>query len=454
MASVFRERESGQLRDVTMFLVVLLAAASLAGCEPGASFADRDGPGEYGSNNEPRTLTVMALVGGNNGEFESRILNEFESKRGYESRYIPAFESDEDRLDVYKQLFRDRSPQPDICEIDIIWPAILADHLVDLSPYLRDDVKAFPPELIQSFTISGKLVAIPLFIDTGLLYYRSDLLRKYGFPRPPTTWEELERMAKVIQTGERRSGRKDFWGFVWQGQADEALTCDALEWQSSAGGGRILEADHTIHVSSPQSIQALERAVSWIGTISPPGTVAYDEDDSLNVWSSGNAAFMRNWLYVYGSARDRSCPVHDRFGVALPPGGAGGRSRTLGGIAAAVSKYSNHRAEAVAAIRHLTSAAIQAVRAEQAGSVPTRSILHQRAEIMGKTPFFGPLAGQVMTGVVTRPSALVGNSYDKVSRAYFKAVHSALTREVPPREALKRLETELVHLTGFRPVNH
>ena len=367
-------------------------------------------------------------------------LAEFESKRHHQFRYMPAFESDLDRLEVYQGLFRDRSSQPDISEIDIIWPAILADDLVDLSPYLGDDVKAFPPELIQAFTVAGKLVAIPVFVDTGLLYYRSDLLRKYGFRAPPATWEELEKMAKIIQRGERRSGNKDFWGFVWQGQADEGLTCNGLEWQASAGGGHILEPDHTIRVCSPQSVHALERAVSWVGSISPPGIVAYDEEDSLNVWRSGKAAFMRNWLYVYGSVQDPSCPVYGRVGVALLPGGPGGRSRTLGGMGASVSKYSTQRAASIAAIRYLTSMAVQTARAEQIGSVPSRSLLQQRPDIMGKTPFFGPLAGQVMTGVVARPSILAGRSYEAVSRAYFTA--------------LERLETQLVQLTGFRPVRN
>jgi trehalose/maltose transport system substrate-binding protein len=66
-------------------------------------------------------------------------------------------------------------------------------------------------------------------------------MRQYGYPAPPKTWDELERMAARIQAGERAKGRRDFWGFVWQGAPSEALTCNALEWQVSEGGGRIIE---------------------------------------------------------------------------------------------------------------------------------------------------------------------------------------------------------------------
>jgi trehalose/maltose transport system substrate-binding protein len=76
-------------------------------------------------------------------------------------------------------------------------------------------------------------------------------------------------MAARIQAGERAKGKKQFWGFVWQGAADEGLTCDALEWQASDGGGRIIEEDQTISVNNPLAIRAWQRAAHWVGSISP-----------------------------------------------------------------------------------------------------------------------------------------------------------------------------------------
>jgi len=425
-----------------------IAVIFLGGCRLGESTAGKRGISTPGAG---PSLTVMAMTEGSNAKFENDVLHEFAGAGGYQIRYLPYLGSNNECLEMYRQLFEERSSQPDICEIDIIWPAILANDLVDLTPYLGADIKAFPPELIESFTIGGRLVALPTYLDTGLLYYRSDLLRKYGFRKPPATWDELGRMASIIQAGERRAGKRDFWGFVWQGEAGEGLTCDALEWQSSEGGGHIIEPDGTIRVYNPAAIHALERAVSWIGAISPPGVVSYGEDDSLNVWQSGNAAFMRGWLYGYGSMRDPSCSVHDRFGVALLPGGPGGRSRVLGDMAVAVSKYSKHRAEAVAAIRNLTSARNEAMRARQAGSVPTRLMLQNRLDVMDQTPFSGLLAQDVLTGIVARPSVITGRSYEAVSRAYYTAIHAALTRQETPREALAGLEKQLVQITGRQP---
>ena len=335
-------------------------------------------------------------------------------------------------------------------EVDFIWPSILAEDLVDLTPYLRDDLGSYSPALLQAFTVNGRLVALPNYLDTALLYYRADLLKKYGFSGPPRTWNELEDMAKVIQRGERRAGNKDFWGYVWQGEASEALTCNAIEWFSSAGGGHLLEQDRTVRVGNRAATSALERAVSWVGTISPPGVTAYNENDSFNVWRSGKAVFMRNWNFVYRLVLQSPSPVRDRFGVALLPGGPAGSWRTLGPSAVAVSRYSEHREQAIAALRELTSESAQRASAQATGRIPTRWSLQQRAEVMANTPFHGALTGQVMKNVISRPSVLAGKSYDSVSRASFEAVHSALTHQSSPADALARLERQLVKITGFQ----
>ncbi len=394
-------------------------------------------------------LTVMSLVDGRDADFEIQSLDEFAARRrNLKVRYIPAFESDDERLAMYKQLFREQSPQPDLCEIDVIWPGMIAEDLVDLFPYFRNELQAFPAELLQSYTVGGKLIAIPLFLDSGLLYYRSDLLRKYGFDQPPESWDELERMARIIQEGERKFRDPHFWGYVWQGGATEALTCNALEWQASYGGGHIIEPDGTISVCNQNSVRALQRAVSWIGKISPPGVTTYTEDDSLNFFRAGHAAFMRNWTSTYGNLRDPACGICKHAEVALLPAGPAGRSRTLGGIALAVSKYSEHRDEAISALQYLVSEMAQIRRVKEGGSAPTRLALQLRPDLMQQTAFHGlRMVGHILTGLTARPSVVAGNVYDQVSKAYFSAVHSALTKQVAPAAALGNLQVELARIT-------
>jgi trehalose/maltose transport system substrate-binding protein len=133
---------------------------------------------------------------------------------------------------------------------------------------------------------------VPTTVDVGLLYYRTDLLKKYGFAHPPDTWDELTQMARTIQDGERAAGATDFYGYLWQGK-DERLAVNALEWIFST----IIEPDGHISIDNPRAIDALNRAREWLGTISPAGTLTYAEEECRNIFDDGHSAFMRNWPY-------------------------------------------------------------------------------------------------------------------------------------------------------------
>jgi len=164
------------------------------------------------------------------------------------------------QLDLLRRVLEEGGPSPDVLGIDVIWPATLADDLIDLRPYFARELSLQDPELVSSYTVDGKVVAVPYHTHVGVLAYRTDLLRQYGYSHPPQTWDELESMAARIQAGERAKGRKDFWGYVWQGAATEGLTCNALEWQVAEGGGHIIEEDETISVDNPAAIRAWQRA--------------------------------------------------------------------------------------------------------------------------------------------------------------------------------------------------
>ncbi|MBV9608476.1 MAG: extracellular solute-binding protein, partial [Acidobacteria bacterium] len=165
-------------------------------------------------------------------------LNRFTQQTGIRVQVMPAPEVAVDQLETWRSLLESGAKVPDVYGIDVIWPGILADNLLDLKTYVpEEEIAAHFPQLVKNNTVNGRLVALPYNLSEGILFYRVDLLHKYGYTAPPKTWDELESMAKRIQSGERARGNKDFWGYVWQGESSEALTCNALEWQVSARGG-------------------------------------------------------------------------------------------------------------------------------------------------------------------------------------------------------------------------
>jgi trehalose/maltose transport system substrate-binding protein len=257
-------------------------------------------------------------------------------------------------------------------------------------------------------------------------------------------------MAARIQAGERARGRKDFWGYIWQGAAREGLTCNALEWQVAEGGGRIIEDDETISVNNPATILAWQRAARWIGRISPPGVVAHEEEDSLGFWDSGNAAFMRSWQWGYRLTHPRESPVRDRTGYTSMPGGRGGRVGTLGGIGLAVSRSSAHPREAVALIRFLLDRELQP-KADPAHPWPAAEPKLYGLPHVLQAYAPSPQLSQQSSRLVSRPSNVTGHAYQDVTQAYIQAVHLVLTGQRRAPDAATELEKQLIQITGFRP---
>jgi trehalose/maltose transport system substrate-binding protein len=370
-------------------------------------------------------------------------VEEFTRQTGIRVRILPAPEGAVEQLATWRELLDSRAEVPDVYAIDVIWPRLLADGLIDLKPYVpEEDVAAHFPEMIANYTVDGKLIALPHNLNEGLLFYRTDLLAKYGYGAPPQSWDELETMSKRIQAGERSNGNKDFWGFVWEGAPSEALTCNALEWQVSEGGGTILDENGNVTINNPNTIRAWSMAARWVGSISPPGVTAYREWDAFNMWQAGKTAFMRNWTNAYVAARADNSPTKGHFDVAPLPRGRAGFAATLGGNGYGVSRYSRHPREAAMLVRFLTSPEGQARRCRKSAEPPTIPALYKDADVLGPNPYVSRVL-QVHEGLALRPSLPAGKMYPEVSRAYFEAVHAVLTHKESAAQAAEELQSRL-----------
>lgn len=419
--------------------LVLLLGIALIGC--------RQAPRE--------PVTLRYIYSWNEDKPKTRaLLEQFTRETGIRVARTPVPQYTRDYLDLARKLLKDGSAV-DVLNIDLIWSPILEPDLIDLRPELAAEVPPLEPQLLPSYTVSEKLVAVPFNVPLGGLEYRPDLLRAYGYDHPPKTWDELESMALRIQTGERAKGNKDFWGYVWQGADGEALTCNALEWQAAAGGGRIIEQDRTISVNNPAAIQAWQRARHWIGSISPPSVLAYRELDSMLVFDSGRAAFNRIWLLTpmtrTGLMRQiglRNSPAVVQTSVSRMPGGPGGSVGALGGTGTAVSVHSTHRQEALALVRFQLRALTQASEKDSGSGDAMKTEFSEPPSISEASA--SSTASNAHASIVARPSVEAGSKYKDVSRAYIDAVRSVLTGKKQAPEAAAQLEKQLTGITGFR----
>ncbi len=79
-------------------------------------------------------------------------------------------------------------------------PAVAASPLVQQEDYF--------PGIWDTNVVDGRLFGVPWYVDTRLLFYRSDLLAQAGFSHPPRSWAEWMEMLTAIKRlpgGERYS---------------------------------------------------------------------------------------------------------------------------------------------------------------------------------------------------------------------------------------------------------
>jgi trehalose/maltose transport system substrate-binding protein len=388
-------------------------------------------------------ISISCSALGKEHEICKQGVDAWAQRTGNTVKIVSTPNSATERLALYQQLLAAGASDIDVFQIDVVWTGILADHLMDLTAKGQADIDDHLPAMVETSRVGGKLMAMPWFADAGLLYYRQDLLDKYKRP-VPQTWSDLTETARMIQEGERKEGRGDFWGYVWQGRAYEGLTTNALEWVASFGGGAIVDEKGDVTIENPKAAEALKTAAGWVGTVTPEGVLNYTEEESRGVFQSGNAAFMRNWPYAWALAQGADSSIKGKVGIApLPKGGADGRNAgTLGGQLLAVSKYSKNADAATDLVLYLTGQQEQKRRAVEGSFNPTIVSLYSDADIARANPFIGDLV-DVFTNAVARPATATGQNYNKVSTEFFNAVHQVLSKRAEPAQALNRLDRDL-----------
>ncbi len=388
-------------------------------------------------------LTLM--VGGASNELDQwgKVVSAFEKKTGIDVTLIRQASDTEQRKQSILVALRGKKSDPDVMLMDVAWVGQIAaaGWLEPLDIYKNIDTSKFFQSVLKlADTYDDHLVALPVYVDGGLLYYRKDLLKKYGFKNPPTTWNELLTQALTVQKEEKKKN-ENFWGFVWQGAQYEGLICDALEYFASAGGG-FLDKNGKPVLDSPANEKALQFMVNLVQKyhISPPNTYTdMKEEEVRMLFQNGDALFERNWPYAYALHNATNSAVRGKFDIAPLPAFKGGKSAsTLGGWHIGVSKYSEQKENAVKLVAFITSYAIQKQLSLALGWNPGRTDVYDDAEIQKKNPYLKKLK-TVFEGAVPRPSLPY---YSELSQSWQKNINAALSGKVSVKDALSNAQKE------------
>jgi multiple sugar transport system substrate-binding protein len=341
---------------------------------------------------------------------------------------------------------RGQQTNPDVMLVDVGWIGQIAASgwLEPLEKYDIDKNVFFQSVIELADTYENKLIGLPLYIDGGLLYYRKDLLAENGFSAPPSTWAELRDMSERI-VPRQKAQNPNFWGYVWQGAQYEGLTCNSLEFFTSAGGGFFVGTATPV-IDQQANVTALQfmRDLLHKQPISPPNTFTDMKEEEVRLFfHNSNALFERNWPYAWGLHNADDSPIKGQVGMAPLPGFKKGQSAsTLGGWHIVMSKYSDMKSESASLIKYLTSARVQKQLSLKLGWNPGRSDIYDDAELLKANPALQDLK-QVFKNAVPRP---VIPYYSSVSQILQKHINATLADRVPAEQALKQAQIEVLEL--------
>ncbi|MFB6963042.1 sugar ABC transporter substrate-binding protein [Streptomyces sp. NPDC056309] len=229
---------------------------------------------------------------------------------------------------------------------------------VDTKTFHQGD---FFPSAWQQGVYDGKAYGVPWYVDTRVLYYRTDLAQKAGIKSAPATMAELQTDAEAYQSKAHTK-----WGLSIQpGGLD---TVQSFYPFLFSAGGAILDDQGKPVVNSPEAVKALDDYGSYFKKglsekSVPPG---YDVTKDFN---TGSVPMFLGGPWMTGLLNDNYPDIKGKWAIAPIPADKASVSEA-GGSSLAVSADSEHKAAAKQFIEYLTGAKGQADWFERTNDLP------------------------------------------------------------------------------------
>ena len=138
---------------------------------------------------------------------------------------------------------------PDVSMVGTTWMGEFAT-LGGLEPTPDTvDPSAFFEGAWGTTVVDGTSYAVPWYVETRLIYYRTDLAEEGGFNQAPATWDELTQLAEALQAGGAE------WGISLQpGGQGSWQTFMPFFWQA---GGEIADEENNFTLDGEACVSAL-----------------------------------------------------------------------------------------------------------------------------------------------------------------------------------------------------
>lgn len=405
-----------KIRKLAAVLLAVCMLLSLTACGSSESAPDTQPRNQNTSAPSDTAGTaedvVLNYYGRPDTDLERQIIADFEAENpGIKINYVELPSSSNDRLKTIQTVLQTGGKEMDVFVGDACWPSIFvsADWVEPLDGYIDASLRdQYIDTMLSAYTIHGQTYGLPFMADVCAMYYREDLLNKYGVDIP-TSYDEIAAASRTIMDQE---GNSDLygWGSIWV--QNETLTCCFLSFYWAMGGGDLVDENGAIVMDQAIVEKALTKMYDFIYTdkISPEGMGSFDTNAMRNAVMAGNFIFTSDWLSGYAKYNnpETSTVAGSMKITAMPVNGA------LGGWGVMVSKFSEHKEAAAKFAMYRASYEAQKTALEMASIVPTIASFYapetaeagfeylpqflsalNAARPRGLTPFYAEISAQI-----------------------------------------------------------
>jgi multiple sugar transport system substrate-binding protein len=352
--------------------------------------------------------------------------------------------STNERKELLARSLRNKSDRIDIFSVDLIWVPRFSKWSEPMTAKFDSLArKTILPFALESCEYGDTLVAVPLYVDIGLMYYRSDLVRKLPDAdsveerlRRSMTWDEFLALGK-------RLGLPPGTLFAFQGDEYEGALCNYFEFL--VGRDSLFFRRDSLDFESPAARQALQDMVDLVYRyrVSPVRVTELDEIRSYQFTLTEGIFAVRGWpnfLESFNATRPDTRPLLSQLRRAALPHPAGGRASCVyGGWNLMVTRNSANKAEAMEFIKFLQREDTQKRFFEIGGYLPTSASVYLDSAYMAKNPVLAYYR-QLLDRGFHRPAL---PAYTQMSDILSHGIHRALLREVSAADALQEAARQM-----------
>ena len=429
-------------RRAVAALGVLALAGSLAACGDSGDDSASAGNSDKLTGVGPITLAT--------GKDTTGTLNEILAtwNKAHPDQKVTLTELPEDADQQRQQMVQNAQTKSDaysILNLDVVWTSeFAANGWVEQLPEKQFAMDKYLAPVVKTAKYFNKLYAAPYASDGALLYYRTDLLKKAGIAKPPTTWAEMKAdCQKVLKLPEGKGMS------CYGGQLDkyEGLTVNFSEAVNSAGG-EVVGDDGKPNVDTPAAKKGLDFLVDGVKdkTI-PKDALTWKEEESRRGFESGGVVFLRNWPYIYAlmkNKKDAGNKVAGKYDAAPIPGLDGPGKSSLGGHNLAISKFAKNKKTALDFIKWFTSEKNERTWLTKNSQAPVYASLYDDPKLQKQFPYLSTLKKSI-ENAEPRPAIV---NYGDATAAIEEEAYAAISGSKSSAQALKDMQASLKKITS------